>query len=47
AFVLMSVFLDNLHFINHLRHSCPFLCKIQAKAVGQNLAYRFAVSKST
>ncbi|MEC5217409.1 hypothetical protein RCH09_002367 [Actimicrobium sp. GrIS 1.19] len=27
----MSVFLDNSHFINHLRRSCPFLCKIQAK----------------
>jgi len=29
AFVLMTVFLDNSHFINNLRHSCPFLCKIQ------------------
>ena len=27
------MFLDNSHFINHLRHSCPFLCKIQARLV--------------
>lgn len=30
-FVLMTVFLDNSHLINHLRHSCLFLCKIQAR----------------
>ena len=29
--VLMTVFLDNSHLINHLWHSCPFLCNIQAK----------------
>ncbi len=26
-------FRDNSHFINHLRHSCPFLCKIRARSL--------------
>ena len=30
------MFLDNSHSINHLRHSCPFLCKIQAKGWDPN-----------
>jgi hypothetical protein len=33
AFVLMSVFLDNSHFINRLRHYCPFLYKIKVRGL--------------
>ena len=32
-------FRDNSHFINHLRHSCPFLCKIQARSLAPTLEH--------
>ena len=38
VFESMTVFLDSAYFINHLRHSCPFLYKIQARTVTLKIA---------